>query len=215
MGITSKYREMFKYSNSGYTKAVDLWSLGCVTAVLLTGDTPFKNSLTADATELTRRKDREKLEADMDWNNTGHRARDFVLKLLVFDEAQRMDVKQALNHNWFTNPAHREAFEALYRRSIRDWKPRVREGPLVIDLCSLMVPPKYINEPIETSCSARCTTANLEEPYNGDHLSYQNGTFSASLESLNDRFRQGRPASLSPTLSDPDLPPHRRLGSTN
>lgn len=42
-----------------------------------------------------------------------------------------MNAKQALNHDWFTNPAHKEDFENVYRRAVRGWKPRAIEGPIL------------------------------------------------------------------------------------
>ncbi|KAF7591258.1 Meiosis-specific serine/threonine-protein kinase mek1 [Aspergillus hancockii] len=197
--------EMHKYS---YTKAIDMWSLGCVTAVLLTGSIPFESSLKADATELTQTNELKRLEAYMNWNKTGNRARDFVLKLLVVDEAKRMDVKQALRHDWFTNPAQKKDFEALYRRSIRDWKPRTHKGPLVIDLCSLIDQSKHSSEPMQSSCSDRYSRDTFEELHDREKLS---NTSSASSVSPDYRSRCGKPASLSSTLSDPVLPPHRRI----
>ncbi|KAB8236015.1 kinase-like domain-containing protein [Aspergillus alliaceus] len=205
--------EIFKYSTQGYTKAVDLWSLGCVTAVLLTGDIPFKNSLTADPTGLARRNDLEKLEADLDWNKTGQRARDFVHKLLVFDEAKRMDVSQSLNHSWFTNPAHRGEFEALYQRAIRHWRPRTHEGPLIANLCTLSKSPKHSSEFRQTPRSDGCSRADSDQSYNEQQLMSQEGTSSISPASVDYDLRREHSASLSTTLSDPELPPHRWIGS--
>ncbi|KAE8349828.1 kinase-like domain-containing protein [Aspergillus coremiiformis] len=206
--------EMLNSSKQGYTKAIDLWSLGCVTAVLLTGDIPCRNSLTADPTGVARKRDLEKLEADMEWNKTGQRARDFVHKLLVFDEAKRMDVNQALNHSWFTNPAHRGEFEALYRRAIRDWQPCTHVGPLITDLCSLIKPARHSDEPRHTLYSDGCSRVDSDQSYNGMQLLSQTRTSSTSSVSQDCELQCGRGREMSTTLSDPDLPPHQWIGST-
>ncbi|KAF9894060.1 hypothetical protein FE257_009033 [Aspergillus nanangensis] len=130
--------EVLRLTRKGYTKAIDLWSMGCVAVVLLTGDTPFMDSLQPNSTEVNRQKDVERLEIDMEWNEVGRRARDFIRNLLSFDEECRMDVKQALSHSWFTNSAHRDEFDALYRRSVQDWKPRFRNKPLMVELRDLI-----------------------------------------------------------------------------
>ncbi|KAB8262418.1 kinase-like domain-containing protein [Aspergillus pseudonomiae] len=206
--------EMLK-SKQGYTKAVDLWSLGCVAAVLLTGDTPFKNSLTADSTDLSRERDLEKLEADMDWNKIGQRARDFVRRLLVFDEAKRIDVKQALNHNWFTNPAHRVEFEALYRRAIRSWRPRSHKGSLIIKLGTLMKIPEQCSEPMQTLCSDGYSRVDSGQSYAAREIPHQTRDSPTSSVSQEYELGGGKSASMSTTLSDPELPPHCCVGYTD
>ncbi|KAE8381384.1 kinase-like domain-containing protein [Aspergillus bertholletiae] len=199
--------EMLK-SKQGYTKAVDLWSLGCVAAVLLTGDIPFKNSLTADPTDPSRDRDLRKLEADMDWYSVGQRARDFIRKLLIVDEAKRINVKQALNHGWFTNPAHRVEFEALYRRAIRGWQPRMHEGSLITNLSSLMKLPEQCGEPTESLCSDEYSRADSGQSHAAEKIPYQ--TTGAPTPSVSKEYelRRGHSTSMSTTLSDPELPPH-------
>ncbi|KAJ0426968.1 kinase-like domain-containing protein [Aspergillus carlsbadensis] len=108
----------------GYTKAADLWSLGALTAVLLTGESPFDDMRWSCITNEEKVTGLMALKARLKRNKVGERAQDFVLRLLEHVVAKRMDVKEALQHAWFTNPSHRADFEALYKRSIRDWAPR-------------------------------------------------------------------------------------------
>ncbi|RWQ96151.1 putative serine/threonine protein kinase [Paecilomyces variotii] len=119
---------------NGYTKSVDLWSLGCITAVLLTGGSPFMDPDTRlYSEELARECNLERLEADETWICVGERPKDFIYRLLVLDEGSRMDVKQALKHCWFTNPAHKKEFELLYDRTVKDWKPRPSRKPVLLE----------------------------------------------------------------------------------
>lgn len=176
--------EVLRSSRQGYTKAVDLWSLGCVTTVLLTGEPPFNTpSPKCETSQGNRQGALDSLEANLTCNMIGKRAKDFVLRLLVFDEAKRMDVKQALGHCWFTNPVHKEAFEALYKRSIRDWKPRAPKEPLMVDLDLIQV---------------RKTNGDVAQTHSQESL---------PKESSSPELRRD----LSPTLSDPELPPHGQL----
>ncbi|KAK5008395.1 hypothetical protein LTR28_004039 [Elasticomyces elasticus] len=116
----------------GYSKAVDMWSIGCITAALVTGDVIFTDKTdpkydtdpSAVILNLAARCDLAIVDAGGSWEGIGHRAKDFVKRLLVLDEAKRMDVKQALEHPWFTNKYHAVEFEALYHRAIKNWKPR-------------------------------------------------------------------------------------------
>ncbi|KAL4817103.1 kinase-like domain-containing protein [Aspergillus spinulosporus] len=125
--------EVVKQNREGYTKAADLWSLGCLAAVLLTGEPVFDN-IPNGRDETCRLKAIENLDVRMNRLNVGERAQDFVLRLLQQDVCKRMDVKQALQHMWFTNPSHKADFEALYKRCIRDWKPRTADKPLIVKL---------------------------------------------------------------------------------
>lgn len=186
-----RHREVLRSTRGGYTKAVDLWSLGCVTAVLLTGESPFHDLTPGQSTRLPRDSDFERFESDMEWHNVRTRARDFVRHLLLLDEAERMNVKQALKHPWFTNRAHKREFEALYRRSVRDWKPRVHQGSLIVELSSLIANHKSNHGSPASSPEekARRLSSQLFE----------------DSECLPVGEREA-----SPTLSDPELPTHSK-----
>ncbi|KAL4900162.1 hypothetical protein BDW74DRAFT_182923 [Aspergillus multicolor] len=132
--------EVVKQSQRGYTKAADLWSLGCLAAVLLTGEPVFDHDPKVREVGCRLRAIND-LEMRMNRLNIGERAQNFVFRLLQHDVSKRMDVKQALQHSWFTNPSHKADFEAVYKRSIRDWKPRTAtDRPLIVNLES------YVNQ---------------------------------------------------------------------
>ncbi|KAJ5689400.1 hypothetical protein N7462_003792 [Penicillium macrosclerotiorum] len=118
--------EMQDTLKQGYTKAVDLWSLGCVTAVLLVGNTPFDDAGKSISSYLTD------LETELKILNIGTRTRDFVRNLLVPDEMRRMDVKQALRHNWLAHSNFKSYFEGMYQRAIQNWRPRDNNSKDVI-----------------------------------------------------------------------------------
>jgi serine/threonine protein kinase len=123
---TSKVKEI------GYTKAVDLWSLGCVTVVLLTGGYPFFEAGSGEYSErLASDCNLDVLEKSQSWRDVGARPKAFVKGLLVLDERQRMTAKESLTHEWFSNDAHRTDFEELYRRAIRHWRPRMPKDPII------------------------------------------------------------------------------------
>lgn len=210
--LTCHLREVLRSGQGGYTKAVDLWSLGCVTTVLLTGDSPFRDlEAPNNPAQLPQDNDLGRLEADMDWHNIGARARDFVRRLLVLDETKRMGVKSALRHSWFTNRAHKREFEALYKRSIKDWKPRVHQGPLIVDLCNLIETRKPNQNPVlgVDTCDSHVGQKS--------QISRQSSTFSEDLSQDSLLFGGGAAygRQVSPTLSDPELPAHNRVRGTS
>ncbi|GIC89677.1 FHA domain-containing serine/threonine-protein kinase [Aspergillus udagawae] len=197
--------EVLRSSRRGYTKAVDLWSLGCVTTVLLTGEPPFSSPLPERKTSQGNRQGAlNGLEANLTCNMIGKRAKDFVLRLLVFDETKRMDVKQALGHCWFTNSAHKEAFEALYKRSIRDWKPRAPKEPLMVELYNLIQASKTNGDVVQIQRSQK----DLQIEISGSALPRVSV---AQKTMLKESISPGPRRDPSPTLSDPDLPPHGQL----
>jgi pheromone a factor receptor len=122
----------FVPKSQGYSKAVDMWSVGVIAAALLTGDSIFVNR--ADPRFKIEPRLILSLAAQCDlsmlddpytvWRMVGRRPKDFVKKLLVLDEFNRMTATQALAHDWFTNKHYADELEAVYQRSIRCWNPR-------------------------------------------------------------------------------------------
>lgn len=104
----------------------DMWSLGIVCAVLLTGKSVFDNTNDDHASPATI----VNATADFDlaktfhsplWQSVTTSAKDFVRNLLVLDEKERLNVDQALEHNWFTE--RRNDIKQQYDQAIRGWLP--------------------------------------------------------------------------------------------
>ncbi|KAF1971893.1 Pkinase-domain-containing protein [Bimuria novae-zelandiae CBS 107.79] len=124
--------------NSGYTKAVDMWSIGVVTANLLTGEAMFGAfRYDPDPAKAILARSAECDISVIDdptyyaWSKVRDKPKDFVKNLLVLRIDDRMSVKEALNHPWFTNKYLAAEYEALYQRSIMDWQPQRKVYRLV------------------------------------------------------------------------------------
>jgi hypothetical protein len=116
----SSKRRMVK---SDYTRSVDLWSLGCVTVVLLTGGSAFYDpSINAYSEKLANECNLDFLHQRTAWRKVRPRPANFVARLLVLDESRRMTAKQALEHEWFSNEYHKKNFQEQYQRAIKGWK---------------------------------------------------------------------------------------------
>ncbi|KNE61791.1 CAMK/CAMK1 protein kinase [Allomyces macrogynus ATCC 38327] len=90
----------------GHNKPADMWSLGCLTYVLLCGYIPFYAETQQGVFEEIIH---ARYEFDPEyWSEVSDLAKDFIRKLLVVDPAQRMTAEQALHHSWIiegTTPA--------------------------------------------------------------------------------------------------------------
>lgn len=88
--------EVVKGEGVGFS--ADMWSLGIITHLLLTGVSIFRG--TDDRTTLTNIKEQKWQWREDLWSRLSTEARDFVSKLIVYNADGRMDVKAALKHPW-------------------------------------------------------------------------------------------------------------------
>lgn len=129
--ISSQSSEVYSQNanaQDGYTKAIDMWSLGCVTTILLTGTGPFSKSRTdrrstfEAVSKAAAACDLSPIQAIKEWQDGSTRLQNFIKRLLVVDANVRMTVHEALLHPWFTYDHHRDAWNDVYKFCIKDWK---------------------------------------------------------------------------------------------
>ncbi|KAK0879095.1 hypothetical protein LTR87_007045 [Friedmanniomyces endolithicus] len=131
----------------GYGKAVDLWSVGCVAGLVLTGellplDNHGRSTAPSRAQASTARWDLTFIDTAAAWRDVSRKAKAFVRGCLNIDEDERLNAEEALQHQWFTHKHYAAELEAAYRRAVQDWKPRTVKGSLVefIDTSDIIVP---------------------------------------------------------------------------
>jgi hypothetical protein len=130
--ILGNMRQDVESEGYGYTQAVDLWAVGCVTVVLLTGGLAFCDPTTNLYSEkLARECNLDFLHKSKDWRLVRQRPADFVAKLLVRDGNTRSTAEEALQHPWFYNEVHKNDFNDLYQRTIKHWHPRSPKQKIV------------------------------------------------------------------------------------
>ena len=107
--------------------AADMWSVGVITYLLLSGISPFRGETDRDT--LQRVQDGQ-INFDLEaFSNISDDAKDFIAKLLVFASYGRLNVQQALEHPWLTKAdrrdedAHQIPTDRLknYYGHFRDW----------------------------------------------------------------------------------------------
>ncbi|KAL6444321.1 hypothetical protein ACFW04_001898 [Cataglyphis niger] len=113
-------------NNEGVSYPADMWSVGIITYILLSGISPFRG---ANDRETLKKIREGRWDFDDRWKNISNEAQDFIRSLLVYNIENRLDIKAALAHPWFNyidNPPpepYRIPSENLknYYKLYRDW----------------------------------------------------------------------------------------------
>ena len=122
--------------SGNYGKEWDMWSIGVITYILLTGSPPFEaESMTEIYKQITERN----LTFDEDWENLSDNAKDFVTGLLEHDICLRMTPKQALKHDWITSnlPKYTNINLELLQHLIHSHKPSELRREIMMVLIQL------------------------------------------------------------------------------
>uniref|UniRef100_T1IIA6 Muscle M-line assembly protein unc-89 n=1 Tax=Strigamia maritima TaxID=126957 RepID=T1IIA6_STRMM len=105
----------------------DMWSVGVITYVLMSGISPF---LGENDRQTLQQVQQGKINFDTEvFSHISDEGRDFILKLLVFDQEGRMDVKTALKHSWL-KMADRPGGEGYSTDRLINYHKRYREWVL-------------------------------------------------------------------------------------
>ena len=84
-----------------YSIEADMWSLGVVVYVLLSGNFPFQ---TNEMMAMSVARARYHFHGE-EWRTVSDLAKDFIRRLLVVNPQQRMTAEEALQHPWLNNNA--------------------------------------------------------------------------------------------------------------
>jgi calcium-dependent protein kinase len=95
------------FSAKGYTNACDVWGLGVITYMLLSGTPPFKGKRDQEVLQAVKRG--KYTLSGPKWENISDEAKDFIRHLLIYNPAKRMKAEQALKHPWMQKAKLREA----------------------------------------------------------------------------------------------------------
>uniref|UniRef100_A0A914EK36 Protein kinase domain-containing protein n=1 Tax=Acrobeloides nanus TaxID=290746 RepID=A0A914EK36_9BILA len=80
----------------------DMWSIGVITYILLSGISPFLGDNTGE-TYLNVEKGEWEFVEEFDDNGISEEARDFISNLLIMDKNKRLLPSQCLTHSWLVN----------------------------------------------------------------------------------------------------------------
>ncbi|GIL62570.1 hypothetical protein Vafri_16770 [Volvox africanus] len=97
-----------------YSPAVDMWSVGVILFILLSGYSPFDDDNDAVLFEKIKKGNYD--ADDPIWENISPEAKDVVAKLLTVDSAKRLTADQALAHPWVQGQTPTTADEATSKQ---------------------------------------------------------------------------------------------------
>ncbi|KAL1304428.1 hypothetical protein AAFC00_003425 [Neodothiora populina] len=149
------------HGETGYSMAVDMWSIGTITALLMTGALIFPGN-EGDESEQKLSKLRAAAKCDLSaidqskgrWALVTKRGKAFVKALLVLDEKKRLTATQALQHSWLSCAAYADELNTVYESAIENWRPRTTAGDVVHtdDNSASPVPPVHVrNKAVEST----------------------------------------------------------------
>jgi len=99
--VIGTYRERLGGQPATYGKAVDMWGLGVVLYIMLSGVPPFNDDNGGLYEQITW----GRYEFDVPvWNDVTPEAKRLVKQLMTVDPHERLTVEQALTHPWLQQP---------------------------------------------------------------------------------------------------------------
>jgi len=88
----------------GYDASVDIWSLGVLLYIMLSGKTPFANGPTDSPEEILKRINGSKFQLDSgNWSSVSEDAKDLVKRMLDIEPRNRPTAAQVCHHPWMKN----------------------------------------------------------------------------------------------------------------
>ena len=94
-----------------YDESCDIWSIGVIMYIMLTGFPPFYGS---DDESILNHVSLGKYDTNIDsYQSLSDDAKDLITKLLTFEPSQRITARNALNHPWFQSAEFKSMYKTI------------------------------------------------------------------------------------------------------
>lgn len=117
-----------------YDQQSDMWSVGCIVYLLLSGNLPFMGR---SQKELFRKIVAGKYEFDDAWTDVSDAAKDLVKRMLVLNPDDRITAKEACRHPWLSLSKDRLTLVSLKQTSQRlktfNARMKIRSALIAVD----------------------------------------------------------------------------------
>ncbi|CEP64857.1 serine/threonine protein kinase MEK1 LALA0_S14e00848g [Lachancea lanzarotensis] len=110
-----RFSRAASFEQHGYDAKCDLWSLGVIAHILLTGISPFYGD-GSEASVIHNAKMGNLNFTSSQWSIVSNRAKNFVRRLLEIDVHRRFDSSSAFEHSWIAR--HKGQLEKIYQKRI-------------------------------------------------------------------------------------------------
>ena len=110
----------------GYGLAVDMWSMGVILYILLTGIPPFTGDSDEESFALTLRGHYDKENI----SEISPAGRDLVVRLLTYNPSKRITAAAALESEWLAGGAEDKVLRV--QENLRSWRARMRFKKAII-----------------------------------------------------------------------------------
>ncbi|ORX64731.1 putative calmodulin-dependent protein kinase type 1 [Anaeromyces robustus] len=136
--------------HKGHGKPVDMWAIGVLTFIILSGYCPFSGETVAEENNNIIHCNYE-FEPEDFWEGISENAKDFIRRLLVYDPELRMTAHEALQHEWIVSKPV-DAVDLL--PTVRDnLKKKFRKAVIAINVVNRLRTPQNAGRPITRSPS--------------------------------------------------------------
>ena len=95
---TPMYMAPEVHQGNAYTESVDVWAIGVILYILLSGTLPFFAETSQDFVEAVVVANYE--FPDEEWADVSDQGLDLIERILVVDPAERATIDQILSHPW-------------------------------------------------------------------------------------------------------------------
>lgn len=104
--------------NGNYDEQCDVWSIGVIMYIMLTGSPPFDGR--DDDSILKHVSSGKYGTSSKNYKNLSNNAKDLIAKLLEYDSSKRITARNALSHPWFKSNEFNEVYHGKNNLEIND-----------------------------------------------------------------------------------------------